>query len=519
MKKQSYIFILVLLILILCSTTIFSENLITSFEGGYHAINFRIYSSALSGMGSHSSNFGNTISSLIEDPSLVNLNPAGMAFIQKSSLITDFAPDLSLNIKDFYKDFDEIINEQVDSALVDMKAPDLVPDYPIVSLQGGQIGGVGISTAIPRGRAGCWGIAFHKPLRLTASFVGNGLAVEITDSTLSDDGELEMTKVPLGIEFFSDLNLNLNQVDISYGKKLFNNFSFGLGLSSLSCDISVDFIAKINGIIRQTSSQIDINEAFDDPSVPYRNTLNDTIKGSFEKSMFGGKFALSYRPFKWLYLDGVYNNPKKENLDGSLRIVRHTLYALNLNYDEEAGEELFDPQNLRPSQITYTNRTIYESNTLEFSYPGSYGLSAAIKTGKFSFILSYEKPLEDLSFHYECQVFKDGNEKDSLGNWIHYPEPGDTTSSTESYTFGLKMKHNAKIAIGYGRFAVSGQVIVADQIIDGFRDEDNEPIIPKKDLMWGTASLGFGFNLARNLALDINLSTTLAFRSTLTYKF
>ena len=531
MKRQVNIYLVVSVLMILFSTSIFADNLITSFDGGYHKINFRIYSSALSGMGSHSSNFGNTISSIIDDPSLVNLNPAGLAFIRKSSLVTDFAPDFSLNLRSFYKDLDKTINEQVDKAIKEMKADDLVPVYPDVDLVGGQIGGVGIAATIPRGRVGSWGIAFHKPLRLAFNIVGNGFSVEITDSTTNDEGELEMTKVPLSIEFFSNLNLNLNQVDIAFGKRMLNNLSFGVGISSLTCDINVDFIAKINGIIRQTTPQIDINKAFEDPTELYRNTLNDTIKIDFHKSLFGGKFALSYRPYKWLYLDGVYNIPRKENLEGSLRIVKHTLYALNLNYDKdgpdnilgnEDDEELFDPQNLKPSEITFTNRTIYKSNTLEFSYPGSFGLSAAAKTGKFTFVLSYEKPLGDLSFHYVTDIFKDGIKKDSLGNWISYPEAGDTTGTTRSYTFGLKMKHNAKIAIGYGRFALSGQLIVSDLVLEGFKDENNEPIKPEKDIIYGSASLGFGFLLTRNLALDINLVALpypLAVRSTLTYMF
>ncbi|MCK4358796.1 MAG: hypothetical protein KAW92_08630, partial [Candidatus Cloacimonetes bacterium] len=333
------------------------------------------------------------------------------------------------------------------------------------------------------------------------------------------------------IELYSTLNLDINQVDIVYGKRLLNNLSFGIGISSLTCDINVDLIAKINGIIRQTTPQIDINKAFEDPTELYRNTLNDTIKIDFHKSLFGGKFALSYRPYKWLYLDGVYNIPRKENLEGSLRIVKHDLYALNINYDKdgpdgipdtEDDEELFDPQNLKPSEITFTNRTIYKSNTLEFSYPGSFGLSAAAKTGKFTFVLSYEKPLGDLSFHYVTDIFKDGIKKDSLDNWIYYPEPDDTTASTRSYTVGLKMKHNAKIAIGYGRFALSGQLIVADQLSEGFKDENNEPIKPKENIIYGSASLGFGFLLTRNLALDVNLVALpypLAVRSTLTYMF
>ena len=531
MKRHANIYLVVFVLMILFSTSIFADNQITYFNGGYHKINFRIYSSALSGMGSHSSNFGNTISSLIEDPSLVNLNPAGLAFIRKSSLVTDFAPDFSLNLGSFYKDLDKTINEQVDKAIEEMKDPDLVPIYPDVELIGGQIGGVGIATAIPRGKVGCWGIAFHKPLRLAFDIVGNGLSVEITDSTTNDEGELEMTKVPLSIELFSTLNLDINQVDIAYGKRLLNNLSFGIGISSLTCDINVDLIAKINGIIRQTTPQIDINKAFEDPTELYRNTLNDTIKIDFHKSLFGGKFALSYRPYKWLYLDGVYNIPRKENLEGSLRIVKHDLYALNINYDKdgpdgipdtEDDEELFDPQNLKPSEITFTNRTIYKSNTLEFSYPGSFGLSAAAKTGKFTFVLSYEKPLGDLSFHYVTDIFKDGIKKDSLDNWIYYPEPDDTTASTRSYTVGLKMKHNAKIAIGYGRFALSGQLIVADQLSEGFKDENNEPIKPKENIIYGSASLGFGFLLTRNLALDVNLVALpypLAVRSTLTYMF
>ncbi|MCK4359467.1 MAG: hypothetical protein KAW92_12160, partial [Candidatus Cloacimonetes bacterium] len=442
------------------------------------------------------------------------------AFMKKSALAVDFAPDFSLNVKNYYDALDDKINEQVDSVIVDMKAPGLVPIYPDVEILGGQIGGVnGIAASISKEKYGSWGIAFHKPLMLDLDILGNGFSVIITDSTIKNEGEadeyIERTIVPLGIEFFGKLNLDFNQVDFGYGRKLGNNLSFGIGMSSLTCNIDANLTAKLDGIIRQTGGATDINVAFEDPNVEYRNTLNDTVRIDFHKNLVGGKFALSYRPYKWLYLDAVYNMPRKEDFEGSLRIVQHTLGALNLDYDEDAGEELLDIELLKPAQIAYTNRTIYESNTLEFSYPGSFGVSAGATAGSWKFILSYEKPLGELSFHYECDVFEDGIKKVE-SEFINY---ADTTY--KSYTVGLKMKHNAKIAIGVGRFALSGQVIIADQVLEGVKDADGEPIEPEENIIFGSAAIGFGFHLFRNLAMDINLLALPCplLRSTLTYKF
>lgn len=562
-------------ILFILISPLLADNEITTFEGGNHKINFKFYSSALMGIGAHSSNFGNTISSIINDPSLACNNPAGLVFIEKYTTIDiekasieylkkavdrleidgvplifpvekasrkdligilkdfeisrieipinvrklslDYSPSFSVNAGDYYWQLNNMIETQVDNGIEDMKSEDLEPTYPEVDIFGGQIGGLnGFAASFSQTEFGSWGIAFHKPLMLDFELIGNGISVTIKDTSTNSDGNLETTLVPLGIELFSNLNIDFSQVDIGFGRKISDDLSVGIGVNFLDCNIVSNLTAKINGMIRQTGGDIDINVAFNDPNVSYRNTLNDSIEIDFHKNLFGAKLACSYKPNNWLYLDAVYNLPRKANLNGSLRIVQHTLGALNLGYDENAGEELFDMELLKPAELTYTNRTVYESNILELSYPGGIEFSAAAKNGPWKFILSYKKPLGELSFHYECDVYEDGRNKSEDGDFIDY---ADTTH--KSYTLGLKMRHNFKFAVGYGRLAISGQFILADQILEGFKDDNDETVEPMKNIPLGSLAIGFGFRVYKNSFIDLNLIALPSpiLRTTLTYEF
>lgn len=497
-----------------------ADNEITYFNGGLHNLEFKFYSSLLTGIGAKSRNYGNSITSLLDSPTLTNTNPAGLGFYNKNWVAIDFAPGFSIGIDKLYSGFDQQINDAVDSAIEDMKSPGMIPIYPEVNSGIGQIGWVnGVAASFTHENFGNWGIAIHKPLQLNMNFTGNGISVIVTDSVMKNAGlpdeYIERTTVPLDIELFSDLNLEFSQVDFGWGRKFRENLSFGFGLNFLNANINAGLIAKINGIIRQTGGNTDINVTFNDPNVQYRNTLNDTVNIGFKKTLFGGKLAAAYKPHEWLFLDAVFSLPKKADLDGNLHIVQHTLGALNMNYDEAAGEELFDIELLKPSKIAYTNRTIYDSDSLELSLPGSFGISGGYKKNRFKAILSYEKPISDLSIHYICKVYEDGMKKEG-NEFISY---ADTTR--KEYTLGLRMKHNIKFAVIYGKFALSGQLIIADQILDGMKDSDGNPAVPTKNMLLGSAAFGFGCKLYKQLDLDMNIIALPSpfLRTTLTYNF
>lgn len=519
MKKLKFIFLFFSLNLLVFSSLL-ADNEITYFNGGLHNLEFKFYSSLLTGIGAKSRNYGNTISSLPETPALTKTNPAGLGFYNKNWVSFDFSPGFSMGIDDLYSGFDQQIDDAVDSAIEDMKAQGLEPIYPDVNSSVGQIGWLnGLAASFSYENFGNWGIAIHKPLQLDMNFTGNGISVIITDSVMKNAGQpdeyVERTTVPLDIELFSNMNFEFSQVDFGFGRRVQDNVSIGVGVNFINADINSNLVARINGIIRQTGGNTDINVAFNDPNVQYRNTLNDTVNIRFQKTLAGNKLAVSYKPHDCLFLDGVISLPKKAHLDGNLHIVQHTLGALDMNYDEEAGEELFDIELLKPSKIAYTNRTIYDSDSLELSLPGSFGISAGYAKKRFQAILSYEKPIGDLAFDYKCNVYEDGLKKID-NEFVSY---SDTTQ--KAYKVGLKMKHNIKFAVGYGKFALSGQLIIADQILDGMKDSDGNPAEPTKNMMLGSAAFGFGCKLYRNISLDMNIIALPSpfLRTTLTYKF
>lgn len=512
-------FLLFITFLLITTVVIEADNKFTLFEAGKHDIDFSFYSSIFTGIGAKSRNWGNTISSSINSPSLVTTNPAGLGLYDQNKFSIDFAPKFLVDIKDIYSGFQDKIDEQVDSIISDMRAEGMEPTYPDIDAKLGQKGWFNGLAASFTNDYFNWGITFHHPLILNMDVVSNDISIIIQDSVLKNEGQsdeyVERTTVPLDIELFSDVNINFSQVDFGFGKKFYDKYSAGIGLNVLRAKIGSNLDAKINGIIRQRGGDTDINVAFNDPNVAYRNTLNDTVNINFDNILYGGKLGFSYLISETMNLDAILTLPKKAKLDGNLHIVQHTLGALDLNYDEDAGEELFDIELLKPSKIAFTNRTIYDSDELELSLPGNFGVCFSYQKNNFTGILSYEKPFSEFSFHYECKVYEDGLKKEE-SSFVNY---SDTTH--KSYTIGLKPKHNLKFAVGYKNFALSGQLFVADQILDGVTDSDGNPSEPAENFMLGSLALGFGCRLYENLSMDMNVLTLPSplLRTTLTYKF
>ena len=82
------------------------------------------------------------------------------------------------------------------------------------------------------------------------------------------------------------------------------------------------------------------------------------------------------------------------------------------------------------------------------------------------------------------------------------------------------MQHNFKFAVGYGRLAISGQFILADQILEGFKDDNDETVEPMKNIPLGSLAIGFGFRVYKNSFIDLNLIAlpSSILRTTLTYE-
>lgn len=506
---MSKILLIFLLIFLVCN--IYSENKITKFEGGFYNVDLRFYSSGLSGVSANLANMGNTISSQTTDPAITGLNPAALAKLKQVMITADFIPPFSLSTNTFYD-----INGKI-KAVID-KRDEFVstPVYPEVDVKFGQLGGLkGFAASVPTKKTGNFGLAFHSPLIFGFDMIGNGSSGILTDSSENDT-----TRVSMALEIFSSFNADFNEVVFGYGKEINDKFSAGISLCWLSAEIAGDFTARFDGVIRRIGDQ-QVDASFNDPTSGFRNTLDDSIRINLKANLFSPILGVNYKYKENIMLDAALKFPSNNEFDGSLKIVQHSLGVLNENSLINPEEELLDQSLLELSKMTFTNRTIYESTLIELSYPGKIALSGSLEKRVYDLILSYEKPLGDLSVKYECDVFEDGREKIE-GTFQDYARTGH-----KKYTYGLKLKHILKFGLSlktlYKKAKVSfaGQVLFADQILENITDYDGNVIEPKRNIIVPTFTTGLNIPLNNKLYLDIGMLSLPGpiVRSGLTYNF
>lgn len=508
--KMLYFFIFIM------SHQSFGDNEITSFNGGTQLFDVKFCTNLFNGIDSRTARYGNSISSLISSPAVMSLNPAIIGFYKSSAFSLDIAPPLNLTLSSVYSDLDNTIQQSIDDAVAEMKSADLdqkmiYSDFDMIL---GQKGLVNSFSAVIYGRnSGNLGIGFSRKLDMNLNGLINGISTTISDiAIIEKDGNTfeEKILVPLAIESFMDMNFQFNEFNAAYSKSfLEDKLSVGFGFNILFGRIYSNILLSMDGIIKQASEQTDIAAIFNDPSVDYRNTLDNNFDIDFSQKAISPNFGVSYRYQDWLFLDFAFQGTAEAKFDGHLEIVQHMLGALDFGFDEDGpddilgtndDEEMLDMNKLKPSQITYTNETAYTSDYLKFEYPGYIANSIAIKKKWFSMILSYEKFIGSFSMHYKCDIVDDGQEKIE-NSFVFY---SDTTH--KDYKISLQPQHGIKVAFGFGPVSFGGQIILGDILFDGLLDEDKNP---RENILnsplGGSFAWGFGFNVTPKLAFDMNL--------------
>lgn len=522
--KKGLIMIIFIIIII---SNLWPENQISKFDGGKFKLDLSFYNSYLSGVTARSRNFGGTVSSAVIDPALNVLNPAGLGYVKESMLAFDLAPGFSFDLSSTVK---TQVNDAVDEAIKDMESPTIQKKYPDMALNAGQSGWLNnLSVTHTGSKFGNFGFTWYRPFYLEMEFVGNALEFVIEDSVIKNPGQtteyVEKTVLPLSMELFSNMKISMQTANLSWGKAFSEKTSVGMGLNVNNLNLVSGLDAKIGGFIRQYGGDTDINVTFDDPNVSYRNTMNDTLRVNFENNFIGSNYAFSWHPSEKFFLDIVFNTAQKSKLNGDLYIVQHSLGAMKMDYDEDGidnipensdDEEMFDVELLKPSALAFTNRTIYLSKDLTVNMPGGFTIATTYIKKNMKLIFSYEVPIGELSLDYKCKRYRDGQFKDSTDTFIAY---SDTTSL--HYKVGLKPKQNIKMAIGWKNFAMSAQLYICDQIAEGLKDKDGLPVEPMKNIIIPSIALGTGFNVSKNVLMDINIIAlpNPFFRTTLTWKF
>ncbi|MAJ43521.1 MAG: hypothetical protein CMF96_02095 [Candidatus Marinimicrobia bacterium] len=576
-------FIKYLLVFFFLSKTLFSENKIVYFNGGKEFLGLSFQSRLFSDSDVGNLNFGNTNSSSFLTANQFRANPAVLGYYSNFSISLDMSPGFDFNgvsTADMILgegEFDKLLNDGLVSGLQDSEMAGDIFDpedntkfnennygidfNPFVS-QKRSINGFSVVLAPPigyKGEYGQIGISHRSIMDVDLELLTGGVALTIEDA---DTTSLIPTavKLPLTIDMGLNLGINFSETDFAYGidlgQLLFDSedkFTLGFGLNYLKGGIYNNTVLTINGMIRQIGEQ-DITAFFNDPTSSYRNTLNDSVLIDFSGTSFQPIFGMSYNRNSF-FIDLSYSGNMEMIMDGSLNITTHTMGALNLSpndedlfddlnsngiYDEgdnltqdyngngewDKKEELFDMFLLKPSALTFTNRTQYKSSALMFKYPGKVALSFAYK-GKFlKSVLGFEKPLGEFSMLYECDIYEDGQRKEGNNFLTYCPEEGecDIQSEIKSKSYEIIAAQNliGKFGLGLGRFYLGGSFILGDIKFNGLLDSEGNPMEDKLGIpLGGTFGMGLNIPFTSKLNMDISLLSYpgLAGSTTFTYSF
>jgi hypothetical protein len=565
-KIEGYLYmnkVKIIIVSLLCFQFLFSENKIIYFNGGKEYFGLAFQSRLFSDSDIGNLNFGNTNSSSILSTGQFRANPAVLGYYTSSSISLDLNPGFDINgvstINSIMGDgeFDNLVNGGLVSGLqasgmagdlfdiedttqfnTDNFGLDITPN----ASQKRSINGISavISPLIGyQGEYGQIGISHRSLYDLNIELLTGGIALTIEDA---DTTSLIPTavKLPLTIDMDMNLNINFNETDFGYGIELSQYFfdtndklAIGFGLNYINGSISNSMVLTINGMIRQIGEQ-DITAFFNDPSASYRNTLNDSILIDFSGKSFRPTFGVSYNHNK-IYFDLSFTGQSKMEMNGNLNIVTHNMGALNPSFEKDGvdgipdtadDEELFDMFLLKPSALTFTNRTIYNSKTLIFKYPGKTALSFAYKGKFFKTVFGFEKPIGEFSMLYECDISEDGQKKEENSFLTYCPEEGECDIQSEvvnkSYEIIASQNLISKFGLGLGKFYLGGSIVMGDLKFNGLLDADG---LPREDILGiplgGTFGMGFNLPITNNLNMDMSLLSFpgLAGFTTLTYSF
>ena len=558
-------------------------NEIIYFNGGKQLLGLNFQSRFLSDTDVGNLSFGNTNTSSLLTANQFRANPATLGYFSNSAISIDVNPGFALNgttVADMVLgdgEFNKILNEglveglkgsEMAGDIFDPSNPNEFNDQnfgldftPLASHKS-SLNGFSAVFSPPIGYIGEYGqigLSHRSLIDFELELLTGGVALTIEQSDTASTIPT-VVKLPLAIDMGLDLGIYFNETDFGYGidlgQFLFdseNKLTVGVGLNYLNGRIYNNTVLTINGMIRQIGEQ-DITAFFNDPSSSYRNTLNDSVLIDFKGNSIRPTFGISFNKNAF-YADFSFVGQSEMIMNGNLDITTHTMGALKLSpndadlYDDlnsngvwedgepiitdhnnngewDEKEELFDMFLLKPSALTFTNRTKYVSNTLNFKYPGKIALSFSFMGRFIKSVVGYEKSLGEFSVLYECDIFDDGQRKVGNEFLTYCPEDGEcdiqSQINSKSYQIIAIPNHTGKFGIGIGKFFMGGSVLIGDLEFDGILDSEDKPIEKITGVpLGGTFGMGFRVPMTSRLMIDISLlsSPGLAGFSTITYSF
>ncbi len=423
------------------------------FEGGSLSSTTRLSLGFLYGAGSRPDGLGAAVSTRGTGLASVTGNPAGLAFLPGGAVLVDILPPLAASASDII-DVESRTNSAVDDALESVAHDDLVPVYPTVEAGAGQSSGVISGAFASRLGRVVVAAAVEEPFALDIELVDTGIEAFGETVKGEDGGDVDVA-VRATLEAAADLSARIERTTLAFGYGISPSVGIGASLASYRASADVSGVALGDGIIDYGGTEY----AFNDPSDPWTNSLDQSIEGSFSGSGIGWTVGATWRPCDWITLDAGYTSVPTLRLDGSLTTVTHELPAMS--------EDGFDAGEISASQPTLTERSEdVSTEPLTLMIPSYAGAAATFETGAILTTVEVRRYDSEIGFAY------DGHEEAiSLGTGI-----------------GLELT--------LGGFRLGGGAITGRLVGESADDGTGESmLIPM-------ANMGFGFGIGHGVRVD-----------------
>ncbi len=424
------------------------------FEGGSLTGSTELSLGFLYGAGSRPDGLGTAVSTMNAGVASVSGNPAGLAFLGQSAILLDVLPPLSASASDIF-DIQSRANSAIDDALESVAHPDLEPVYPTIDARAGQRSGViSGAFAVRLGRAVIGG-AIEEPLSLCLNFVDTGIEA-FGETVKGEEGGGDVNvDVRATLEAAVDLSTRVDRTTVALGLEALPGVGLGISVSSYRAEASVSGVALGDGIINYGGTEY----AFNDPSDPWMNDLDQSVSGNFSGAALGWTAGASWRATDWLTLDACYTQVPPITLEGSLTTITHQLPAMS--------EDGFDAGEISASQPTLTEREETVSNSpIELRLPSYAAAAATFRTGAILTTVEIRHYDADLGFAYE------------------------------DYREGVHLGTGAGVQLTLGGFRVGGGVVMAELVGESVEEGGNS------SLMIPMANMGLGFEVGGGFRVD-----------------
>lgn len=447
----------------------FAQDSLKTFIGGHHNVSILFNSAIMSGIGGYEPAAGIGITTLKPTPSAVYWNPAGLAFLQRGGIMAEAKPKIT-----YSPDLTNRVNDEIDTELD--QSEQLVYeqndiDYPDFSLSAGQSDEpiASIALALPCGNY-CFGMAYYHAFSLKVEMISSGVETRIeTNETNPSDNATIFTRTDISL--FLDFNSEV--ITFALGRKLKQNLSAGISLSRINASGSVSGILLPDGVFTRRG----VEKAFNDPSTGWTNDFYSSMIGDFDGGSWGIKAGLAYHPTKRLCFDLMGSFNGNVVLTGDMEIIQYLYPPLNI--DAKGDEEVFDLNDIenfaQPTETVLADNQPADEITI--NTPSSISVGGAYR----GISLTLTGYTGELSFEYD--LARDGN-------WV-------------TYSRGVKPKFGALLGFDMKYVRLGLGVIIADEVVSGYKDENGEPIEPTLDIPIPRLNLGTGFKIGEDWKIDL----------------